>query len=283
MMMTTPTAAQPLKLIFRGNLEFGSERTFNMVLNHWNTRVETYFKMDVLLKAEEVFHADRFSLEVPQLVVMSTEKYWRNTTALLQEIAQYAMAGRIGAWWVNGGQVLSEFTIEPLTDKTAVSEYIRGRNLVQQGGMENEATTALNNAIAKFERHAHAYERRGYINYKLKNFNDALYDFSKSIDINPNNPEPFYGRGKVRMLKNEWDLAALDFATTIKLSLAVQPMHWLARLRRGESLYHAKRFTEAVQEIKFFLQKKFNESDPNARFRSKATFLLAECEKMIKG
>lgn len=272
---------QPLKLIFKGRLEFGSERTFNMVLNHWNSRIENYFKTDILLKAEQVFSADDYALSVPQQVMMSTEKHWRNTTALLQEVAQFALAGKVGAWWVQNGQVLAEYSIEPKSDKTVVAEFIRGRDLASQGGME-KASEALSNAIAKFERHALAYERRGYVNYKLKNFNDALYDFSKSIAINPNNPEPFYGRGKVRMIKNEWDTAIHDFDQAIKLSLAVQPIHWLARLRKSESLYHSKRFAEAMTELKFYLQKNFLEADPNFRFRPKAEYLMGECERLTK-
>ncbi len=272
---------QQLKLIFKGRLEFGSERTFNMVINHWNNRIENYFKADILLKAEQVFNMDDYALTVPQQVVMSTEKHWRSTTALLQEIAQFALAGKVGAWWVQNGQILAEYNIEPKSDKTAVTEFIRGRDLAQQGGMEM-ASEALSNAISKFERNALAYERRGYVNYKLKNFNDALYDFSKSIDINPFNPEPHYGRGKIRMLKNDWENAVTDFDNAIKLSLAVQPIHWLARLRKGDCLYHSKRFAEAIPELKFFMQKKFVDTDPNFRFRPKAEFLLGECEKAGK-
>lgn len=279
--MNTQPQPQPLKLIFRGRLEFGSERTFNMVLHHWNTRIESYFKSDILFKAEQVFSSEDHALTVPQQVLMSTEKSWRSTTALLQEVAQYALAGNVGAWWVLNGQILAEYNIEPKSDKTAVTEYLRGRELAQQGGMEL-ASVALTNAITKYERHALAYERRGYVNYKLKNFNDALYDFSKSIAINSNNPEPFYGRGKVRMLKNDWDAAVQDLDQAIKLSLAVQPIHWLARLRKGDSLYHAKRYEDATKELKYFLQKKFTEADPAFRFRAKAEFLQAECEKLMK-
>jgi ribosomal protein L31E len=47
-------------------------------------------------------------------------------------------------------------------------------------------------------------------------------------------------------------------------------MHRLARLRKGDSLYHAKRYAEAIPELKFFLQRKFQEHDPNVRFKSKA-------------
>jgi tetratricopeptide (TPR) repeat protein len=253
-----------------------------MVLKHWNTRVENYFKADVLFKAEQVFTEEDYALTVPQQTLMSTEKRWRSTTALLYEVAQFALAGNVGAWWVQNGKVLDQHLIEPKSDKAAVAEFLRGRELVQQGGME-QASEALTNAIEKYARHALAYERRGYVNYKLKNYNDALYDFSKSIAIYAHNPEPFYGRGKVYMLKNEWDSAIQDFQNAIDRSLAVQPIYWLARLRKGDCLYHAKRYAEAIPELKLYLQRGFSENDPNLRFRPKAEFLLAECEKMIKG
>lgn len=271
---------QPLKLVFRGRLDFGNQRTYDLVVKHWQTRLENYFRTEVLFKAEQIFVPEELAINVPQQTLMSTEKHWRNTTSLLKEVAQYALAGNVGAWWVQNGQVLAECQIEPNSDKVAVSEYLRGRELVQQGGME-EASIALSNAIEKYERHAAAFERRGYVNYKLKNFNDAHYDFSKSISINPVAPEPFYGRGKIHMIKNEWEAAAADFDQAIKKSLAVQPMHWLARLRKGDSLYHAKRYAEAIPELKFFLQRKFQETDPNVRFKSKAEFLLAECQKLV--
>lgn len=277
--MTPQQQSAPLKVVFRGHLEFGSQRTYEMVLKHWNTRVENYFKTDVLFTAEQVFHEDGFSLNVPQQTLMSTQKRYRSTTALLYEVAQFALAGNVGAWWVQNGKVLDQHTIEPKSDKVAVSEFLRGRELVQQGGME-QASEALTNAIEKYSRHALAYERRGYVNYKLTNYNDALYDFTKSIAIYAHNPEPFYGRGKILMMKNDWENAISDFQATIERSLAVQPIYWLARLRRADSYYHLKRYAEAIPDLKFFLQRTFVESDPNFRLRSKAEFLMAECEKL---
>ena len=44
---------QALKLIFKGRLEFGNQRTFDMVLRHWQNRIETYFKADILFKPED--------------------------------------------------------------------------------------------------------------------------------------------------------------------------------------------------------------------------------------
>lgn len=267
---------QPLKLIFKGRLEFGSQRTFDMVLRHWQTRIETYFKADILFKPEQVFNVEDFSLTVPQQTLMSTEKHWRSTTSLLQELAQFAVAGNIQAWNLDNGRLLSSLNIEPDSDKAAVLEYRRGCDLVGQEGMEQEASEALSRAIEKYECHALAYERRGYVNYKLKNYNDALHDFSKSIRFNANNPEPYYGCGKVKMLKNDWENAALDFDQAIKRSLALQPLHWLARQKKGESLFHAKKYPEAAAELKLYLQRKFIDTDPNFPRRRRAAYLLGK-------
>ncbi len=281
--MITPSTStqQPLKLIFKGRLDFGSQRTYDMVLKHWQTRIENYFKADILLKAEDVFFAEDLTLSVPQQVAMSTEKNWRSTTSLLQEVAQFAVMGNMGAWCVDSGHVLHHLKIEPSSDKAAVYMYNQGCTLLQQGGM-SEASEALNIAIEKYERHALAYERRGYVNYKLKNYKDALYDFSKSIDLYPNNAEPYYGRGKVKMLKNEWEAAVIDMDNAIKRSLPLQHIYWLSRLRKGECLYHSKKYAEAIAELKPFLLRKFSDIDPNFRYRPKAEFVLAECEKHLR-
>lgn len=265
---------QLLKLIFKGRLEFGTQRTFDMVLKHWQNRLETYYKTDILFKVEQVFEVNDFSLTVPQQTLMSTEKHWRSTTALLQEVAQFAVVGKIAAWCLDNGQMLASLNIEPHSDKVAVAEYRRACELVQQGEGMEEASVALSRAIEKYERHALAYERRGYVNYKLRNYNDALYDFNKSININPNNPEPYYGCGKVRMLKNDWEGAVNDFDQTMKRSLALQPLHWLARLKKGESLYHAKKFTEAAVELRRYLDRPFVTTDPNFQRRRRALYLL---------
>lgn len=267
---------QLYKIIFKGHLEFGNQRTFDMVVKHWQTRVETYFKADILFKSEQVFDVEEFALRVPSQSMMSTEKHWRATTSLLQEVAQYAIACNIRAWRIHNGQVLDALLIEPRSDKAAVAEYKRGCELVREGGRENEASEALSRAIEKYERHAAAYERRGYVNYKLKNFNDALYDFSKSIAINPNNPDPHYGCGKVKMMKNDWDGAAQDFEQAIKLSLALQPIHWLARQKKGDCLLHAKKFAEAATELKRFLERSFAKDDPNFARRPHAWISLGK-------
>jgi len=267
---------QPNKLIFKGRLEFGSLRTYEMVVRHWQNRLETYFKADVLFDPEQIFIPEEFAMVLPQQTILSGDKNWRCTTSLLREVAQFAVAGNVLAWCVLNGRVLDTVNIEPVSDKVAVTEYKLGCQLVAETGMETEATAALSRAIDKYARHAAAYERRGYVNYKLKNFNDALYDFNKSIDINPGNPEAFYGRAKVKMLKNDWEGAAADFDLSVKRSVALQPIHWLSRLKKGECLFHAKKYAEAAAELKLYLMRNFMPTDPNFHRRHRASLFLGK-------
>ena len=78
-------------------------------------------------------------------------------------------------------------------------------------------------------------------------------------------------------------IAILDFQNAFDRSLAVQPIYWLARLRKADCLFHLKRYALAIVELKLYLQRSFSENDPNIRLRPKAEFLLAECEKLAKG
>ena len=271
----SPQQPSLMKLIFKGRLEFGTQRTYDMVTKHWATRLETYFKSDILFKAEQIFVPEELALVLPQphANIQGSEKAWRGTTDMLREVVQFAVVGKIQAWCVHQGTV-SELILEPKTDKAAVIEYWLGCELVQKDGGMEDASAALSRAIDKYQRHALAYERRGYVNYKLGNFKDALYDFNKSIDINPNNPEPHYGRGKVRMLKNEWESAAADFDATIKRSIALQPVFWLARLKKGECLLHAKKCAEAIPELQMFIKREFDAENPNFRRRRRAWHVL---------
>lgn len=277
MSQLVPNSVPQLKMIFKGRLEFGNQRTYEMVTKHWATRLETYFKSDILFKSEQIFLDDEFALVLPQphSVLYHSEKAWRGTTDMMREIVQFAIVGKLQCWCIKDGSV-QELVLEPKTDKAAVLDYWLGCELVQKDGGMEEASEALSRAIEKYQRHALAYERRGYVNYKLGNYKDALYDFSKSIDIHAGNPEPHYGRGKVRMLKNEWDNAVQDFDNTIKRSIALQPLFWLARLKKGECLVHTKKFSEAIPELEQYLKREFDSQNPNYRRRRRAWYLLGK-------
>ncbi|MDF1864740.1 MAG: tetratricopeptide repeat protein [Saprospiraceae bacterium] len=259
------------KTIISGRLEFGSERSYEQVVKQFQHRTLNYYRNDTLLDEEEIFDEISRSLSVPRLIVKeATEKSWRNTINLLKYINEYAVAGNFRIWVINEGKMVEKVLIEPESDKVAVQSFIKGRELLNEDGKEGEAVKALNRAIDKFERHALAYERRGYVNLRLGNHKDALYDFSKSIDINPNNPEPYWGRAHIKIHNGEINAAIADLELIPKRSIPHQSIYWSAKRLKGECHLKLGEFQKAVLEYKFVTKRHFLESDPNYKWRKLA-------------
>jgi len=260
------------KTIFKGRLEFGSPKSYDKVLKMYHHRVENYYKSDILLNEEEIFDESSSSLIVPRFITQGSMKSWKNTLNLLEYLAQFAVAGNMGTWVTEEGKILNHGIVEPKSDKIAVQAFLRGRELMGQKGKEIEAKEALNKAIAKYERHAQAYERRGFINFELKNYDDAIYDFSKSIDISPMNPDPYFGRARIKVFQKDWEGAIQDFDKAIKMSIPLQPIYWKARRMKGECHLKIDDYAGALNDFKFYSTRRFKADDPNFQWQRFATY-----------
>ncbi|MCF8245421.1 MAG: tetratricopeptide repeat protein [Saprospiraceae bacterium] len=260
------------KTILSGCLEFGNPRSYEQVLKLYQHRTENYYRNDILLTSEEVFQEDSFILTIPRFITECSEKSWKNTLNLLEYMADYAVAGSLKAWVIQDGKIVEQRTIEPDGDKSATQAFIQARDLVKEKGMEEEAMNALNRAIEKFERNALAYERRGYVNYRLRNFDDAMYDFTKSIDINPNMPDAYWGRANTKVKKNDIQGALADLDMAVARSIPHQPVYWSARRLKGELHLRLSEFEKAIFELKLVTNRKFTEDDPNYKWQKNVLF-----------
>ncbi len=249
------------KSIFQGRLEFGAGKNIEKAFQLYQIRAEQYYRNEVMFKAEQIFNVEHGYIEIPRLVAQANEKSFSNTLNLLEYIAQFAAAGSMGAWLVDQGKVLRHKMIEPQSDKVAVQEYLRGRKLIGTKGKEMEAIHALNLAIEKYEKHSQAYERRGYVNFTLKNYKDALSDFNKSIQFDEHNALAYFGRAQVHLYNSDIPKALQDLGLTIQKSLALQMVHWQARYQKGELHYQLKQNKEAAFEFKLFCDRKFDPKD----------------------
>ena len=264
------------KIIFSGRFEFGSARSFEKVVKMYEHRMENYYKNDVLLKVEDIFFKDQSLLNVPRMIKQGLDKSWKNTINLLEDVAQYAITGDLSAWMVKDGAVLRHRQIEPRGDKAAIRAYLKGRELVAESGKEKEALSAFNEAIEKFSRHAKAYERRGFINCQLGNHDDALYDYSKSIDINPDAANPYYGRAIIKRLLNDNEGALEDLNSCTKRCIPHQPVFWQARRMMADCYASIGNFEEAIKQLTWFNKRKFTPENPNYKFRRRAWFDLGK-------
>lgn len=265
------------KTIISGRLEFGNSRSFEKVRDMFEHRKENYYRSDIMLNADDIFVEETCVLDIPRFITSQTpEKTWRNTINLLQTLAQFAVAGDLSAWVTDNGELLQHTIIEPKGDKTAIQHFLRGRELINEDGKEQEAREALSNAIDKFERHALAYERRGFVNYKLGNYKDALYDYNKSIDINPDKADPYFGKAVIFKAQQQYDQAVEQFDLVTKKAMPLEPLHWVARRMKGECLLRAGKFEAACVEFRLFTNRNFQKDNPNFSRRRQVHFLYAQ-------
>ncbi len=269
------------KFILKGRFDFGSKRSFDNVLNMYEWKITNHYKKDVIIEQEELFNEEEMCLVFPRsYVTRGTKKNFNAITGLIQYLSDFAYTGQVEAWRINEAtrEVEDYHFIEPTNDRAAVTQYERGRKLIEEDGKPEEAMAALDIAIQKYENHATAYERRAFISMKLKKYHDAIRDYTKSINLYAGNPAPYYGRGVVNKITEDYASAVEDFDTTIKRSIPLQPIHYAARRRKAESLMELENYEEASKELRFFTMRKFDEDNSNFKYRKQAYFNYGVCQ-----
>ncbi|NBU35957.1 MAG: hypothetical protein EBS35_05215 [Bacteroidetes bacterium] len=264
------------RIILAGQLIFNNQRSFEMALAQYNQRVEIHFKYDVFLRSENIFDADQQCLNIPRHVEPEiTERTWKNTISALETVCEYSIAGSLSAWKLENSKIVEFREIEPNGDKSAIQSFLLGRKLVGKGE-DKAAKEALDLAIQKCERHAKAYERRGYVNFRLGNFKDALYDFNKSININAHGEEAHFGRAFVNIRFKDYISAIKDFDTTLKNSIPHQPIFWKAKRIKGECHLILGEYKNAILALEPLSKRTFLNEDNNFGWQRKVWFNLGQ-------
>ena len=233
-------------------------------------RAENYYKSDVILDADEVFDEDLLVLSVPRYVGTNLEKSWKNAVALLEYCAQFAISGEMGAWQTDSGKIINSAHIEPESDKAVVIQFRKGKKLADETGKEQEAIEALTKAIEKYNKHAQAYERRANVNVALKKYHDAMRDYNKCLKLDDTIPDAYYGRARIHILNGDTEKAISDLELTLKKSIALQPVYWAARRVKADCHIKLEQFKEAAFDLKLFTNRKFDEGNPNFKYRKQA-------------
>ena len=244
------------KIIISGQLQFQSKRVFDKVVEQYLHRMENYYKNDILLKAEDIFNEEEHNLYIPRTVRSGSDRDWQNTHNLLERVVSFSIAGSINMWRLNLGRVVDHHVLEPKSDRTTVQLFNRGRELVNQSDSEQDALKMMTKVVDRFERHAQAYERRGLVNVRLGNLDDALYDYNKSLGINPGLPEAHYGRGLVYNRLGEPEKAAIDFEAVTQNSIPHQSIYWMAQVALGDAYLRTGRMADALRVYNLFTKRK---------------------------
>lgn len=270
------------KSIFQGNIEFDNPRSYSKGLKMFRHRVDNYHKsIELIFLEEELFNEETMTMEIPRTVINVTEKAWKTTVSLLKYTAQFAISGNIGAWMIDEGKLMHFAWIEPKSDKAVVKNYQQGKMLSNVEGREKEAMELLSTAIEGYNKHSQAYERRGYLNYIIKNFHDAERDFTKAIEWDDSNSAAYLGRARLKMKRKDYKEALEDLEQAIKYSLALQDIHWHARRLKADCLIHLEEYQDAEFELRFFNKRDFDPDSRNRRHVKASLYKYALVQKKL--
>lgn len=122
---------------------------------------------------------------------------------------------------------------------------------INQIGIWRDPITLWSHEIKIFPENAPvAYNSRGIVYSDLKNYNQALSDFNKAIEINPQYQNAYNNRGIVYQSIHNYTQAINDFNKVIELN----PTHSIAYRNRGVAYNSLGRYTQALNDLNIAIE-----------------------------
>jgi tetratricopeptide (TPR) repeat protein len=133
----------------------------------------------------------------------------------------------------------------PLPQETAQTYFNRGVESSEKGDFR-EAISNFNKAIDVNPEFVVAYLNRGYSYSRRGEFDKAIADYTKAIELNPRYAVAYHNRGFVYRRMGEYDRAILDFTKSIE----IDPKYASAYYYRGHIYHYKGEYEKAWEDIK---------------------------------
>jgi len=108
-------------------------------------------------------------------------------------------------------------------------------NLVQ---MMNKISLALGASAEEYNNRGLAYRRKG-------EYDQAISDFNKAVEINPKYAQSFFNRGVAYMGKGQYDQAISDYTK----ALEIDPRYEIAYFARGVAYMNKGQYDQAISDL----------------------------------
>ncbi len=131
------------------------------------------------------------------------------------------------------------------TQEAAETYFNRGAIYSQEKEFDR-AISNYNKAIEINPNFVVAYLDRGVAYSKLGEDDRAISDYNKAIEIYPRYAKAFYNRGFIYLKKSDFDRAISDFSKAIEFD----PRYAMAYYRRGRAYYLKKEYDKSWEDIK---------------------------------
>ena len=109
----------------------------------------------------------------------------------------------------------------------------------------DQAIAEYSKAIEINPNYADAYYNRGLVYDDLKEYSQAIADYSKAIEINPNYADAYYNRGLIHYNLKEYDQAIADYSQAIEIN----PNYANAHYNRGLVYDNLEEYEQAILDI----------------------------------
>jgi len=101
-------------------------------------------------------------------------------------------------------------------DLTSADYFMQGLNFWRLG-KRNDAIFSFSKCIEIDPEDASAFYSRGLVNYELEKYQQAISDYDRAIQIKPNSPGPHYARGQAKVELKDIQGAIEDYSKEIEI------------------------------------------------------------------
>jgi len=112
-------------------------------------------------------------------------------------------------------------------------------------GQYDRAISDFTKAIEIDPRYAEAYNNRGIAYGKKDQYDQVISDFTKAIEIDPRYAEAYNNRGIAYGKKGQYDRAISDYTKALKIN----PMFAGAYYNRGVAYYYKKEYDKSLEDV----------------------------------
>ena len=129
------------------------------------------------------------------------------------------------------------------------AEYYFGRGRAYyHEGQYDKAISDYTKAIEINPKYAEVYFKRGFDYYHTGQYDKAISDYTKAIEINPKYADAYTNRGIAYDKKGHYDEAISDFTEAIELNPYL-PVTSLAYVNRAVTYYHKEEYDKAWEDV----------------------------------
>lgn len=134
-------------------------------------------------------------------------------------------------------------------ESNAEPYYNRGLDYLRKSQYD-EAIIELNKAIEIYPRYANAYSDRGYAYMQKRQFDRAISDFTKTLDINPQHHYAHTNRGLAYFKKSQYDKAISEFNKAIEINPKIGETYYY----RGLAYFNIGKNDRAIADYNYAIK-----------------------------